>query len=93
MATNTHAQPNPRKRRPKYRGGTTRRKKPRKSHPDALAYSIDEAAHVLGLSRTTFYEFISEGRVNTYKVKARRLVDRNEVARLHEELKAEGQAA
>lgn len=63
----------------------------RPPHPDALSYGIDEAAHVLGLSRTTMYvDFINTGRIATHKVGTRRLIDREDLAKLHAELKAGG---
>jgi len=66
----------------KYPNGTTRRKRPREPHPAALAYSIDEAAHVLGVSRRTIYELIAEGRLRSAKLYARRLIPRAELERL-----------
>jgi excisionase family DNA binding protein len=39
-----------------------------------LVYSIREAAQATGLSRATLYRLISDGRLKTVKVGARRLV-------------------
>jgi excisionase family DNA binding protein len=39
-----------------------------------LVYSIQEAAQATGLSRATLYRLISDGRLKTVKVGARRLV-------------------
>jgi excisionase family DNA binding protein len=39
-----------------------------------LVLSIREAAHACGLSRTTIYRLIAQGKLKTVKVGARRLV-------------------
>ena len=48
--------------------------------------SVDEAARELGLSRTTIFKFLREGKVARYRREGdrRTLVDRNELAQLVE---------
>jgi excisionase family DNA binding protein len=74
---------------PKYPDGSRRRKQPRDPHPTALAYSVDEAARVLAISRRTVYELIAEGRLRSTKLYARRLVTRAELERFLAELVSE----
>jgi excisionase family DNA binding protein len=82
MNTHTHVAA----RTPKYPDGSRRRKQLRDPHPTALAYSVDEAARVLGVSRRTVYELIAEGRLHSAKLYARRLVTRAELERFLAEL-------
>ena len=42
--------------------------------PEKLAYQINEAVRVSGLSRTTIYELMKDGRLKTVLVEGRRLV-------------------
>lgn len=42
--------------------------------PAPAAYTIDDATHVLGLSRPTIYREIAAGRLRTYHVGRRRYV-------------------
>lgn len=42
--------------------------------PQPAAYTVDDAVHVLGLSRPTIYREISAGRLRTYHVGRRRYV-------------------
>ena len=56
--------------------------RPRSPHPDALAYGVEEAAHVLGISRRSVYELISNGRLDSLKLCGRRLISRTELVRL-----------
>ena len=41
---------------------------------DKLAYRIDEAVHVSGLSRTTLYKLIAAKKLDSAKVEGRRLI-------------------
>jgi excisionase family DNA binding protein len=41
---------------------------------DKLAYRIDEAAHVSGLSRTTLYKLITAKKLASAKAEGRRLI-------------------
>jgi excisionase family DNA binding protein len=41
-----------------------------------LAYSVDEAAHVLGISRTSIYDLITERRLDSRKLCGRRIITR-----------------
>lgn len=57
-------------------GKPTRQKRPRDPHPAALAYGVDEAGRVLGISRRTVYELIAQQRLKSLKLAGRRLVTR-----------------
>jgi excisionase family DNA binding protein len=46
------------------------------------AYSLDEAAQSLGLSRRTLYQLMDAGRLSTVKLGKRRLVPAQELERL-----------
>ena len=53
--------------------------------PDTLprtAYSLDEVAQSLGLSRSTLYSEMAAGRLQTVKLGRRRLVPARELERL-----------
>lgn len=39
-----------------------------------LAYSVDEAAAALGISRVLFYDLLNSGRIHSIKVGARRII-------------------
>ncbi len=54
----------------------TRQKRPRDPHPSALAYGVDEAAHVLGISRRSVYELIAQQRLKSTKLCGRRIITR-----------------
>jgi excisionase family DNA binding protein len=41
---------------------------------DRLAYRVDEFCRVAGLSRSTIYKLMSEGRLRTVRVAGRRLI-------------------
>lgn len=45
-----------------------------RSLSDKLAFSMNEAEHVSGLSRTNLYQLIADGKLKTVKVGGRRLV-------------------
>ena len=44
---------------------------------DKLAYTLKEASHALGLSRSTLYKLIGEGRIPTIRAGRRRLIEKN----------------
>lgn len=46
------------------------------------AYSLDEAAQSLGISRRTVYELMDAGKLSTVKLGRRRLVPARELERL-----------
>ena len=66
-----------------------RRRQPREPHPSALAYGVDEAARVLGISRRSLYELITERRLGSVKLCGRRLIPRASLERLLAELEEE----
>ena len=41
---------------------------------DRKAYSVAEAAPILGISKTTLYELIDEGLIDTYSIGAKTLI-------------------
>ena len=41
---------------------------------DKKAYSVAEAAPILGISRTTLYELIDEGLIDTYSIGSKTLI-------------------
>lgn len=46
-------------------------------HPDtALAYSVEDAAAVLGIGRSAMFELLAAGEIKSFLVKRRRLVSR-----------------
>lgn len=47
-----------------------------------LAYSVSEAAHVVGLGKTTLYGLIASGRLSSCKVGGRRLIRSADLERL-----------
>lgn len=57
-----------------------------KHQVERMAYRISEAAEVLALSRSRFYELVAEGRIRTLKEGARTLVRRSELERYLDEL-------
>ena len=66
----------------KYPDGTKRKKQPREPHPAALAYGVDEAAQVLGISRRSVYELIAEQRLKSTKLCGRRIIARASLEQL-----------
>lgn len=46
-----------------------------------LLHPIPDAAAVLGISRTTLYELIADGEINTVKIGRRTLVTQDELER------------
>lgn len=53
---------------------------------DRLAYSVDEAAQALGISRARLYELIADGTIPSVKLGRRRLIRRETLVRLLEDL-------
>ena len=51
-----------------------------------MAYRVSEAAEVLAISRSRFYELVAEGRIRTLKEGARTLVRRSELERYLDDL-------
>jgi excisionase family DNA binding protein len=49
----------------------------RHSHVDVRAYRVDDAAKAYGLSRTTLYKLLAEGRLKSVLVGRRRLILRD----------------
>lgn len=58
--------------------------------PERMAYRVREAAEVLAISRSRFYELVAEGRIRTLKEGARTLVRRSELERYLDELDRRG---
>lgn len=51
-------------------------KQARRAHPYALAYPINEAASVVGVSRSLIYDLMAEGKLQSIKLKGKRLIPR-----------------
>lgn len=49
---------------------------PREAPVDAVAYSIDQAAARLGVSKTTFEALVAAGQIKSFRVGRRRLISR-----------------
>ena len=47
------------------------------AEPERLAYSVDEAAAVLGVARETIYELIRSGELRSRKAGSRRIIGRH----------------
>ena len=56
------------------------------SKEPALLLKVEDAARLLGVGRTTFFELISQGRIQTVRVGRRRLVVRAGLERFVEEI-------
>jgi excisionase family DNA binding protein len=50
---------------------------PGHAEPERLAYSVDEAAAVLGVARETIYELIRTGELRSRKAGSRRIIGRH----------------
>lgn len=65
---------------------TDSRRRPRRHNPvplaDRVAVSVDDAAHLLGVSRRTIYDLLGAGRLASAKIGARRVIPRTELERL-----------
>ena len=48
---------------------------------DKLSYSINEAAQAIGLSRSSLYLHVKAGNVRTFKIGARTLIRREDLAK------------
>jgi excisionase family DNA binding protein len=57
-------------------------------HPplQRMAYRVSEAAQVLAISRSRFYELVAEGRIRILKEGSRTLVRRSELERYLDDL-------
>ena len=53
------------------------RRQPGQAEPVRLAYSVDEAAAVLGVARETIYELIRSGQLRSRKAGSRRIIGRH----------------
>ena len=51
---------------------------------DPLAYGIEAAAEAMGVSRSTVFEWIRQGKVQSRKIGGRTLIPRSELLRLLE---------
>ena len=60
---------------------------------DKLAYRIDEAADVCGLSRTTLYKLIAAKKLESAKVEGRRLILRDDLVAYLNSCKSESPAS
>ncbi|WP_117590392.1 helix-turn-helix domain-containing protein [Caulobacter zeae] len=61
--------------------------------PDRLAYRVREAAEVLAISRSRFYELVSAGEILVLKEGARTIVRRSELDAYLDRLEAAARAA
>ena len=52
-------------------------RQPTQHEPERLAYSVDEAAAVLGVARETIYELIRLGELRSRKAGSRRIIGRH----------------
>lgn len=52
------------------------------NHPERLSYRINEACHVMGLSRSTIYNLAAQGKLTIRKVAGRSLVARSDLLAL-----------
>ncbi|NQE63171.1 helix-turn-helix domain-containing protein [Caulobacter sp. RHG1] len=59
-------------------------------HPERMAYRVREAAEVLAISRSRFYELVAQGRIRVLKEGARTLVRRVELERYLDTLEGQG---
>ncbi len=57
-------------------------KRVRPAHPHALAYSINEAASVLGVSRSLIYDLLAEGELESFKIRSKHLIARSALEKL-----------
>lgn len=53
----------------------------RSPHPHALAYSVGDAAHLIGVSRRTLYKLIDERKIRSKKIGSRRVIAHAELVR------------
>jgi len=55
-----------------------------KSH-GLISYTVNEFCHLIGISRSTFYELLKEGKLRTVMIRGRRLVPASEAQKLMDE--------
>ncbi|MCH7537977.1 MAG: helix-turn-helix domain-containing protein [Proteobacteria bacterium] len=55
---------------------------PNQSNEPPFVFSINESCRLLSISRRHFYGLLSEGKIKTVKIGARRLVSREEIERI-----------
>lgn len=53
-----------------------------------LAYSIEEAGYLIGISRRTLYELIRTGEIGSIKIRNRRLIRHTDLVQYLDELGA-----
>jgi excisionase family DNA binding protein len=58
-------------------GPAKRLRRPTDAGPERIAYSVDEAAAVLGIARETIYELIRTGQLRSRKAGSRRIIGRH----------------
>ena len=59
------------------------------SETGRLAYSVEEAADLLGIGRTVMFHLVTAGEVGSFKIGRRRLVPRDAIDSYIERLRAE----
>jgi excisionase family DNA binding protein len=59
---------------------------------EKLLYSITEGAPILGVGRTTAYQLVADGEIETVKVGSRRLIPAQALSDFVNRLRAEGGA-
>jgi excisionase family DNA binding protein len=57
--------------------------------PDRLVYSVEEAAEILGISRTFMFQLITTGQIDSFKIGSRRKIHRDAINRYLDHLQAE----
>lgn len=65
----------------------------RQAPGDRMAYRVKEAADMIAISRSRFYELVADGRIRTLKEGARTLVLRRELERYLDSLQADQHGA
>jgi excisionase family DNA binding protein len=50
-------------------------------HPNLLAYSVDDAAYLIGVSRRTLYRLVNEQKIRSKKIGSRRVIAHAELVR------------
>lgn len=61
---------------------TSHRKRELSPHLGALSYSVHEAARMIGVSRAFIYSLIAEGKLQSFKLKGKRLIARSALEQL-----------
>jgi excisionase family DNA binding protein len=57
--------------------------------PDRLVYSVEEAAKILGISRTFMFQLITTGQIDSFKIGSRRKIHRDAINRYLDRLRTE----